>query len=107
MSAWRRSEKDTASLRAEVDCPPDAAVYKNERGMMAVVYCVVGRNFTAWHLWLSHRGRTHPPAIEELLDCRQALLPGIDQWEITTDDDMPNVIHLIEVPEGPVHATRQ
>lgn len=103
--SWVRSEKDTAALRAEIDCPPEATVYKNSAGLMAVIYCLVGRTYTKWHLYLSGKHRT--PAIEELLDCRQALLPEIAEWELRTEDDMPFVIHIVEVPEEPIHATRQ
>lgn len=106
MGGWRLLERDTSKLRAEVDCPPDACVYRNEAGLTAIVYCQVGRNFTAWHLYVS--GPLTMPAIEDLLDARAVLLPGIDQWQIEAPmPGMHNVIHMIEVPEGPVHVTRQ
>lgn len=105
MSAWRRSDRDTEDLRATVDCPPDASVYKSEHGLMAIVYCYVGRTYTAWHLWVS--GKHRMPAVEDLLDARATLLPGIDGWTIEAPiPGMLNVVHMIEVPEE-IHATRQ
>lgn len=102
---WQLSERDTAKLRAEIDCPPDAAVYRNEAGLTAIVYCQVGHNFTAWHLFVSHRHRI--PAIEDCLDARAALFPNIEEWQVEAPTHgMFNVVHMIEVPEE-THATRQ
>ena len=107
MSDWYSSEKDTADLRAALDCPPEACVYTNEMGLMAVVYCQVGRSFTAWHLFVS--GQKHRmPAIEEVLDAIHVLLPGIEDWAITVPLELGRyVVHVVEVPEERIHATRQ
>ena len=105
MSGWRLSEKDTAELRATIDCPPDARVWRNAAGLTAVAYVQVGRNFTAWHLFVS--GKHRMPAIEDLLDARAQLLPGIDNWQVEAPSPgLGYCVHLIEVPEE-IHATRQ
>lgn len=105
MSAWQLSERDTSQLRAALDCPPDACVYRSDTGLSAILYCQVGRNFTAWHLFVS--GHHRMPAIEELLDAKAVLLPGIDDWQIEAPvPALRFVVHMIEVPEE-IHATRQ
>ena len=107
MNTWRLSEKDTAALRETVYCPPDACVYRSEHGLLAVMYVQVLRNGTMWHLYISGaHGRM--PAIEDLLDARATLLPGIEDWQIEAPTPgMGNVVHMMEVPEEMVYATRQ
>ena len=107
MTDWYRSEKDTADLRSALDCPPEASVYTNGAGLMAVVYCQVGNSFTAWHLFVSAKAH-RMPAIEDVLDAIHVLLPGIEDWAITVPVELgSHVVHVVEVPEERIHATRQ
>lgn len=99
MTAWTRSEKDTSELRSMVDCPPEACVYR-KNDLMAVIYCEADSDarvtVTRWHLYIA--GSRRMPEMAEVLDARQELLPGIDDYAITPAPEYAhNCVHVWEL----------
>ena len=96
-SSWQRSESDTSTLRQAIDCQPDACVYRR-KDMLALVF-VDDHEPNSWHLYLAVMGGKRLPTLDELLDARLQLLPGIDDFAIATASglDFP-VLHLWELP---------
>lgn len=98
-STWNRSEKDTASLRETVDCAPDACVFRKGE-LVALVFCDAKRPVNSWHLYLAVDGGQRTPTIDEIIDAREVLLPGIEDYAVTLCKglDLP-VLHLWELRE--------
>jgi hypothetical protein len=96
---WQQSEQDTRELRAAVDCPLDACVYRNG-DLMALVYCQPGGadERARWHLYVASHVRM--PEMSEVLDARQELLPNISNYVVTPEPTMHNGVHVCELPGG-------
>ena len=96
MNQWLRSEKDTDTLRRAVDCSPDACVFRKGE-LIALVYCDTKEPF-GWHLYLAvHKGK-RLPKLEEVIEAREALLPGIEDFAVNAPQDLGiPVFHVSEL----------
>lgn len=95
MNDWRRSEHETASLRETIDCPPESCVFRR-KDLVALVYC----DDHAWHLFLVAVKGKRVPGLGEMIEAREALLPGIEDFAVTYAKEFAiPVLHLVELRE--------
>lgn len=96
MSGWVRSERDTQEMRESIDCPPDTVVYHQHDLKALVIFGDRDGQGERWHLYLASAKRA--PTTDELLDARQELLPGIDDYDYAPDPEGgSHCLHLWEL----------
>lgn len=100
-TSWLRSEHETASLRETLDCAPDACVFR--RGdLMAVVFCD-DQEPNAWHMYLAAKNGKRIPKLDEIIEARDELLPGIEDFAVAPVPGIGiPVLHLVELREGTI-----
>lgn len=103
MTPWILSESETRSLREAPDGPVEATVFRRE-DLIALVYCDPENGL--WNLLLSVKHNRRDPQLVELLQARECLLPGIENFTIAPKSAsspqkwMPDthLFHLVELP---------
>lgn len=104
MSGWFLSENETRELREANDGPNEASVFRR-RDLIALVYCDADSGL--WNLLLSVQHNKRDPELGELLQAREYLLPGIENFTVAPKTAsspqkwLPNVhlFHLVEIPD--------
>lgn len=105
MSAtWLLSETETKALRDADDAPSETTVFR-KNDLIAMTYCDPNGY---WHLLLSVQHDERHPELEEVLDARRSLLPGIENFAIEAGvaigkakwEPPVALIHLVELRDA-------
>lgn len=104
VSAWIQSDNETRHLREAHDAPSEATVFR-KGDLVAMTYC---DRDGLWHLLLSVKHSKRVPEFVEVLQARQALLPGVENFQVTAGTVIETgrswlppvpLFHVIELPE--------